>query len=158
MYKYKYTAKCSVCKWIRYHPNVKEAMITELKYFNPQSLMTDADFMRKYAIPTHRLSFQRHYKVHVSKIENKTVSITNEKEPIRKVMGELVVGAPGSHEAPLKAFIAQFNEKIENRELPITVKDGLQAIKIMADIEKTKKDDKKDLLKIMMGSYEKGSQ
>ena len=154
MYKYKYFSRCNSCVWLRRHPNVKKALITELRYFNPQSLIGETDFIRKYAMPVDRLSLYRHARKHVMKIEKvQEVTVINDKEPIRKVMGDLILDKPGFHETPLKTFIHQFNQKLENEELPITVKDGLAALRLAADIEKTKKDLKKDVVQIMAGAF-----
>ena len=98
-------------------PNIKVALVNDCRKFNPQASMSLMDFYRRYAFPFPYTSLVNHANKHITKIEKvQQITITNEKEPIRKVMGELILDRPGYHETPLKEFITQFNEKLTNKE------------------------------------------
>lgn len=155
-YKYKYSKQCSVCKFLKHRPHIRDAVLNEAEYFEGNLKMTDMH--RKYGTGLGYDSFRMHFYRHVSKIPRSTyVTAINEKEPIKKALreGQVLIRPDqraGAHEQTLDEFIAQFDQAVREKQFKLTVKDGLQAIKIKADMEKANKDRSKDIMKMMLGA------
>lgn len=145
--------QCKSCKWLRYHREIRALQLTELKMFNPQAVLGAQAFMDKYAIPLPYPVFARHLRNHIIMAKNKPqepmVLVTN--KPVEKLL-EVLAPNVNEHEQALDSFIAQFDEAVRSRQIKMTAKDGLQAIKIKADIENRNKDRSKDVFKMMMGA------
>lgn len=153
VYKYKYHKRCSVCLFCRRHPDVKK-VIVNLKLFNPNGPSID-EAIRHYKLPLKKTSIWNHCQKHMSVVETKVINrAINDREPIKNLGVDVVGNAQAAHESTLDEFIAQFDSAVRNKELKMTVKDGLSAIKIKADIQKADKDRKKDILKLMVGADE----
>lgn len=147
-FKHKYSKRCVVCKFVKTHSKAKEDY-AHIRAANPSGHMSIRMFQSKWMPSTSTFSIHNHFKKHVFKVDEQTKTIvvpTSQKEV------QNASNSKAAHESTLDTFITQFDEAVRKRELKITVKDGLSAIKIKADIEKANKDRKKDILKAMIGA------
>jgi len=152
--KYKYSPHCATCKYLRFHPKEK-LILANINRFNTASAMTMFDFHKLY-MPRDvtYASVRNHVLKHISVIKKATmVTIVNEDSPEAKEAEkvEVVESKKEQFERTLDEFINQFDEGLRARKFNLTVKDGLTALKIKADIVGKNKDRKKDILKAMMG-------
>lgn len=151
---YKYSKTCSACVWLSRRPKEK-TILANINRYNNASAMTLLDFKRLYAPDLSYESLRHHLAKHVRVVRKPTATIMlNEEAPeaqeIIKVEAEKA--KKEQFEQTLDEFIDQFDEGLKNRQFKLTVKDGLTALKIKADIASKNKDRKADILKKMIGA------
>lgn len=154
--KYKYSKSCTTCKYLWHKRSVKSAMANELAILNNGKGLDIKNFHRKYSMEVEYQSFLRHCQKHIFIVEDKpqvTLTSFGDKKAIQQAFATPAYA--GRHEQALDEYINQFYAELKDKSLTMTVKDGLQAIKIKADIESKKRDDKKDVLKMLMGTHER---
>jgi hypothetical protein len=151
---YKYSAKCATCVFLRRHPKEK-LILANINRFNNASAMTMLDFQKLYAPSVNYPSIQHHVKTHIRIVKKPTATmIVNENEPEAKKIIEVEAkkAEKEQFERTLDEFIDQFDEGLRSRQFKLTVKDGLTALKIKADIANKNKDRKADVLKALAGA------
>lgn len=134
-------------------------------YFNPNGHESAMAVVHAFGDPFLTTTFYAHMQRHQAKdvidaerrfsVEEATKlreqGITpNATALVKGVEGE--VGSTGQHESGLDEFIAEGRAKLLRREMSITATTYLQAIKIKADIERTTKDRRLDMVKTLMGA------
>lgn len=140
----------------------KQLLATD--WFDPRSPERSVDFFRRTAPPMPYLAFHRHLQNHttiskkraeVARNLHATGRIDNRKDIIPFEIGDVVDGKAADHEQALNDTIRKFHTAVRNNKIPLTLTGGLQAIKIKADIDRSNKDRKIDLVKLFSGMDKK---
>lgn len=152
-YKYKYNNKCASCKFLKFQTKRKQMILQHAAMFNGD-MPLKAVWHRFGIVPSYE-SFAHHCKNHIKKIErHPIVTGVSENTPLKALTSDLSDVLIKPHEQVLDEFIDQFAQGVKQRQFKLTVKDGLTALKLKADIVKGDKDRKKDILKMMVGAYD----
>lgn len=157
--KYKYSKGCLSCKYFKYHPKEK-LVLANIRNFNNYSHMTVLDFQKIYTPDLSYASLRKHVNNHISIVKPPPVNtIVPHYEGKRESQESKQLALKSEEQASkedfentLDEFISQFDEAIRLKQLKLTVKDGLQALKIKADLVSKNKDRKADILKKMIGA------
>lgn len=149
---------CQTCIYEKEHKGFRQALL-QSNYFNVNSLDSIIDVMWKFQCPLKVINVQKHCLNHLKPMVEKTVeakvaqALSLGKKTAQEVLqGEVV--APESdtyHEQVLDDVIKKSHQLLKEDKIKIDADVMLKALKIKADIEKSKKDRKLDALKAFAG-------
>jgi hypothetical protein len=146
--------RCSVCRYMKAHGDFRLAVLNS-NMFNRKNPETLPQVMYRYNITQFsRPALYQHIKKHMQ------VELAKDEPPV--IISGIPIDVVGAdikpHEIGLDHFIKLGTEKLKRGEMPITASNYLQAIKTKADIDKSNKDRKVDVLKSMFaGAAPSGS-
>jgi hypothetical protein len=145
-----YWPNCRVCQFLKKNKDVRDRVL-QSTYFNPYgneallSIFHDiGDPFPPSSIYTH---IQRHQTRDIIKAEKRLDNLDNAAVAVSLV--ETGTSNYPQHIEGLDEFIREGREKLARKDLSISSSTYLQAIKIKAEIERSTKDRKADLLKTM---------
>lgn len=152
----KFQKYCKHCKYMKKYPGYTYRLFNS-KYFDKQGMESLPDVMRAFKVPINQQTVYNCLKRHFPSYNNRAaVSVNNKGQTIvdaRFAATETVLDTPTGtvkmHEAGLDEFIAEGRNMVKRGEIAITAANYITAIRVKADIEKSNKDRKLDLLKTM---------
>lgn len=126
--------------------------VMQSKYFQPSGTESLADVIHAFGDPFPQGSMYVHMGRHQ---ENDVIQAKKRFSALEKPTGIIPVAAAvegevmsaGVHEQGLDEFIQEGTEKLRRKEMTISATNYLAAIKIKADIQKTTKDRRLDMIK-----------
>jgi hypothetical protein len=150
-----YNKYCAHCRYLKKYQGYCQELFHS-KYFDTQAQLSLPDVLRKYDVKTPVQSVYNCLKRHhaqYAKPEQRAVTrlginIQTELQATESLL-EQPNGITTNHELGLDEFIDMGRRKVAAGEIAITGQTYLTAIKVKADIEKTNKDRKLDMLKTM---------
>ncbi len=155
-----YYPRCRSCAYAKEN-KLWQKQLLRTQWFDKDSPETVADFYKRTAPPVPYLAFHRHLENHtaISRMRSERAKKLIEEGKIAQrkpdlvpsLVTDVIVEANTDHEAALDDVIRKFHTAVRNNKIPITMSHGLQAIKIKADIDKSNKERKVDLMKLFSG-------
>lgn len=167
-----YWPNCVVCNFMQANPAFK-ARLMQCSYFDPNGIESLPTVLHDWAEPFTAQTCYRHIERHQPEDRVKALIRFKEDEIDRRgqspwkgkspkyrgprvptatpldakelLEGEIV--PEGNHERVLDSFIAKAEEKMKSGAMAITATNMLNAIKIKADIQKSAKDRRMDMIK-----------
>lgn len=137
--KKKPTPRCQTCKYSQQNPSFHRDLI-HCKYFDANALDDVVDVMRKHRCPLKVVNVYKHCLNHLKKHQ---ITI-----PLPPVVTQLTDDSKSYHENVALDTVKKYHKLLKDDKIKLTAKDGLSAIKLLADIDKSNKDRKVDLVKL----------
>lgn len=144
-----YWPNCAVCQFMKKNRDFR-MRVMQSTYFNPDGTESLSAVSRAFGDPFPGSSLRTHMVRHQKRDIIRAEAKINPIETTNPV--GVMLDATGDHIGSLKNFIREGDAKLQKGEMSITATTYLQAIKIMADVEKGNKDRKFDAMKFMMGA------
>lgn len=146
-----YNKYCKHCKYMKRHGAYTQDLF-ESKYFEKNGQLSLPETMKKYQVDIPVQTIYNCLKRHHHNYTDKPDFILNGKGELITAT-EKLISQPSEgervHEMGLDEFINQGREMVARGEIAITASNYITAIKVKAEIEKSNKDRKLDLLKTM---------
>lgn len=166
-----YWPRCSVCQYMKKHKDFRYACIHST-YQDPKGVESLVQVNERYGnpflMPTLYRHMQRHHKANKSfytqekgeKYEKRsaligadpnTLELNNTKELLENTVNvvESDVMSKQQHELGLDEFIAIGRDRLAHGEMALSASNFITAIKVKAEIERTTKDRRLEMLKSM---------
>lgn len=157
-----------VCQYMKKHPDYRQACLAS-KYFDPNGRESLAAVNERWGHPVKLVTLYRHMSRHQSRdiqVSEELAKINGQASAVwQRTSGNkglkteelentiAVVEAPVSsnqtHEVALDEFIAMGRAQLKSQNMSISAANFITAIKTKAEIERTTKDRKLDMLKSM---------
>lgn len=149
-----YWPNCSVCQYMKKNSDFRYRVM-QSTYFNPQGTENLMDVVHSFGDPFKSTTMYQHMRRHQAKDlikaaskfdENGNLLIDNRMKPTIEVI-ENPTSSTTNYELGLDEFIQAGRDKMARGELPISASTFVAAIKAKADIEKSTKDRRLDMVK-----------
>lgn len=146
-----YWPNCAVCQYMKRNPTFK-SQVMESNYFDPQGSETLAEAVHRWGDPFSMPTIYSHMRRHQSK-DTRAIDIVAPVEavPIEAIEGDVVSLTP--HERGLDEIITKGRNMVAKGEIKITAQALLTAIKTKAEIERSTKDRRLDMVKMFSGAF-----
>ncbi len=164
-----YYPRCQTCAYMKKNQDWYKQLL-QTSYYDEASPETPGQFYARTAPPFPQRAYYRHLQNHSQKVKEKLA-----REAIRKAknlatvtqqhnieLDELQrvveVESKSDYTGALDDIIRKFHADVKSNRIKVTGGIGMQAIKLRADIDKGKKDQKIDVLKMFAGRNGKSRQ
>jgi hypothetical protein len=146
-----YWPGCSVCQYEKRNPEIRK-QILESTFFEPQGKESLMAVWKRWGLPFSEATIYSHMRRHRTKpTQEIELAAPVNAVPIQEL--EPLVVSASAHERGLDEIIAQGRNMIRSGELKITTQALLTAIKTKSEIEKSKKDQGLEAMKLMAGAF-----
>lgn len=146
-----YWPNCNVCQYIKRNPELRK-QIYESTYYDPMGSESLMQVFRRWGEPFKEPTIYSHMRRHQAK---PTVEIELAAPvtavPLEELEPEVTSGS--AHERGLDEIISKGRNMLRSGELKITTQSLLTAIKTKSEIEKSKKDQGLEAMKLMAGAF-----
>lgn len=147
-----YWANCQVCQYMKRNPTMREQVLSS-SYYNPNGNESLIQVFKRWNAPFPTQTIYSHMRRH----QSKPVAAIELAAPVQAVpiedLEEVTPRSGTAHERGLDEIISKGRNMIRSGELKLTTSALLTAIKTKSEIEKSKKDQGLEAMKLMAGAF-----
>lgn len=153
-----YSLTCTTCAWEKAHNGFRRDLMRS-SYFDANSIESVYDVMWKHKCPLVYRTVLKHCQNHLKPLFEKHLSrrdtldkvLDRQAEEKAAIVGELVKQGSYAETVAIK-IVKKFERLVDDDQVKLSAKDGLSAIKLMMDYEKSNKDRGADIFKTLFKS------